>query len=177
MSEAFIYELKIPLDRVAVLIGQKGDVKRQLETLTHATINVDSQEGEVRLSGTDPLNLYALREIVRAIGRGFSPEIAQLLLKQDYGYEQINILDYAATKNAMLRLKGRVIGEEGKSRRTIEELSECFVSVYGKTVGLIGQLEWLPLARRAIESLLAGSPHATVYRWLERRRKEMRRPQ
>ncbi len=175
MSEEFVYELKIPLDRVAVLIGQKGETKLQLERVAGAKISVDSHEGEIKLSGSDALQLYSLREIVRAIGRGFSPEIAQLLFKQDYGFELVNILDYAKTKKDVIRLKGRVIGEEGKSRRTLEELTGCHISVYGKTAGIIGQLEWLPMARRAVESLLAGSPHATVYKWLERRRRKMRR--
>lgn len=175
MTETFRYELKVPRDRIAVLIGQKGEAKQQLEQQTKSHINIDSNEGEVHLSGTDAIMLYALKEIIRAIGRGFNPETALQLLKQDYGYEQISIFDYARTKKDLQRLKGRVIGEEGKSRKTIEELTECSISVYGKTVGLIGQHEWLPLARRAVEALLSGSPHANVYKWLERRRRELRR--
>lgn len=173
--ETYTYELKVPRDRIAVLIGQKGEAKKQLEIHTKAHIEVDSNEGEVRIKGTDAIMLYALKDIVRAIGRGFSPEIAVQLLKQDYGYEQINILDYGPTKKDLQRLKGRVIGEEGKSRKTIEDLTECSISVYGKTVSVIGQHHWLPLARRAVEALLSGSPHANVYRWLERRRRELRR--
>jgi ribosomal RNA assembly protein len=46
--------------------------------------------------------------------------------------------------------------------------------VYGKTVGIIGRVEDLVYARRAVESLLGGSRHATVYGWLEKRRKEAR---
>ena len=171
----FSYELKIPRDRIAVLIGQKGETKQYLEQQTHARIEIDSQEGEVTISGPDAIQLYTLREIIRAIGRGFSPEIAVLLLKQDYGFEQIIIVQFAKTKKDLLRLKGRVIGEDGKSRRIIEELTQCHVSVYGKTVGIVGQFEGLPLARKAIEALLSGAPHAVVYKMLERRRRELSR--
>ncbi len=176
MSEErlFTYELKIPKDRIAVLIGQKGETKQQLERQTKAKIDVDSAEGEVRISGSDAIHLYTLREIVRAIGRGFSPDIACMLLKQDVGFEQMSIVNYGTTKKDLLRLKGRVIGEEGKARRLIEELSQCNISVYGKTIAIIGQFEWLPLARKAIEALLSGAPHAVVYKMLERRRKELR---
>ena len=73
----------------------------------------------------------------------------------------------------MIRLKGRVIGQEGKSRKIIEGLTETYISVYGKTISIIGQAENVSVARRAIESLLAGSNHATVYRWLEKKRREL----
>ncbi|MBI4141602.1 RNA-processing protein [Candidatus Woesearchaeota archaeon] len=173
--DEYAYELKIPKERVAVLIGKEGSVKKQIEQSTCVTLDIDSNEGEVKLIGNDALGLYSCREIVRAISRGFNPEIALLLLKQDYGFEMINIADFAGTKNDAVRLKGRVIGEGGKSRKVIEELTDCHVSVYGKTVSLVGGLEWLPSARRAVESLLSGSPHSSVYHWLEKRRKDLRR--
>ncbi len=175
IGDEFAYELKIPKERVAVLIGKSGAVKKHIESSTASALHIDSQEGEVKLIGSDAMGLYTAREIVRAVGRGFNPDVAMLLLKSDYGIEQINITDFANTPNDMKRLKGRVIGEEGKSRRLIEELTGCNLSVYGKTVMILGNLEWLPSARRAVESLLSGSPHSVVYHWLEKRRKELRR--
>lgn len=172
--EEFSYELKIPKERVAVLIGTKGETKKQLESATKTKLNIDSKEGDVEITGEDALNLYSAREIVRAIGRGFNPDTAMLLLKGDYGFDIISINDYAKTKNDEERLKGRVIGEEGKARRIIEELSECRISVYGKTISIIGQFENLTIARRAIELLLAGSSHAHVYRLLETARKQLK---
>jgi len=172
--DEYAYELKIPRERIAVLIGKEGAVKKQIESATATSLDIDSNEGEVKLIGTDAIGLYTCREVVRAIGRGFNPEIAFLLLKQDYGFEMISIADFADTKNDSVRLKGRVIGESGKSRRVIEELTGCNVSVYGKTVALVGGVEWLPSARRAVEALLSGSPHSAVYHWLEKRRKELR---
>lgn len=172
--DEYAYELKIPRERIAVLIGKEGLTKKQIEQSTSVTLDIDSEEGGVKLIGKEALGLYVCREIVRAIGRGFNPEVASLLLKQDYGLEQVNITDFADTKNDAVRLKGRVIGESGKSRKVIEELTGCHVSVYGKTVALVGSLEWLPSARRAVESLLSGSPHSVVYHWLEKRRKDLR---
>ena len=119
--------------------------------------------------------MYSAKEIVTAIGRGFNPEIAQLLVKQDYSFEILNLNDFSKTKNDMKRLKGRVIGEKGKSRGTIEELTGAYISVYGKTVAIIGEISAVSLARRAIESLLSGSQHASVYKWLEKQRRDMKR--
>jgi ribosomal RNA assembly protein len=171
----FAYELKIPKERIAVLIGKKGEIKVQLEKETKTKIKVDSKEGDVFITGEDALNLYTVREIVRAVGRGFNPDIALLLLKQDYSFEIIDISDYVSHKDHIKRLKGRVIGSEGKSRKTIESLTDTNISVYGKTVGIIGQAENVDSARRAIESLLKGSEHAKVYNWLEKKRREFKR--
>lgn len=170
----FAYELKIPKDRVAVLIGKKGELKKQLEHATKTKIHVDSDEGDVVITGTDALLLYSCREVVRAIGRGFHPDIAMQLLKQDFGIEFISVMDYAKSPNDLERLRGRVIGEGGKSRKTIEDLTFTHLSVYGKTIGIIGQLERIASARKAVEALLSGRKHGTVYKFLEKERKHQR---
>ncbi len=173
-QEEFVYDLRIPKERVAVLIGKKGETKRAIEHETKTKLQVNSEEGEIKITGKDALLLYLAREIIRAIGRGFNPEIARQLLKSDYAFEIISIQDYAKTQNDLERLRGRVIGEGGKSRRVIEELTKTTICVYGKTVGIIGSAETITDARRAVESLLSGSPHPHVYRWLERRKRERR---
>jgi len=174
--DEFSYELKVPKDRIAVIIGKDGETKAELEEITKTIIEVDSKEGDVFITGSDAINLYTIREVIKAIGRGFNPDIAKLLLKQDYVYEQINITDYAGKgKSGLLRLKGRVIGKEGKARKLIEELTECYVCVYGKTISIIGQPEFVIVAKQAVESLLSGSPHSNVYRWLEKKRRWLKR--
>ena len=172
----YSYELKVPKSRVAVIIGKEGSVKKEIEEATKTKLGIDSKEGDVFVSGEDALGLYTAREIIKAIGRGFNPEIAKLLLKPDYIFEIIDLSEYVGkSKEAMLRLKGRVIGKEGKSRRLIEELTECNISVFGKTISIIGLPESAVSARQAVEALLRGSTHANVYKWLERRRRELKR--
>lgn len=173
-TKEFEYTLKIPKERVAVLIGTKGEIKKQIEKTLNVQINVDSKEGDVVISGTDALSVYTTREIVRAIARGFNPDIAKLLLKVDYGFDIINITDYAKTKKDAERLKGRVIGQEGKSRAKLEELTGTNICVYGKTIGIIGPFDEIVVVRRAIESLLSGSLHTPVFRWIEKRKRETR---
>ena len=173
--EEFSYELRIPKERVAVLIGTKGETKRAIEHDTKTKLEVNSEDGEIKITGKDALLLYLAREIIRAVGRGFNPEVAKQLLKQDYGFELVSVNDFAKSPKDLMRLRGRVIGEGGKSRRTIEELTQTTICVFGKTVGIIRPANYISDARRAVESLLAGSAHAHVYRWLEKRRKERRR--
>lgn|SRR3989338_8312489 len=171
----YSYELKVPKSRVAVIIGKEGSVKKEVEEATKTKLNIDSKEGDVFVSGEDALGLYTAREIIKAVGRGFNPDVAKLLLKPDYIFEVIDLNEYAKSKDAMLRLKGRVIGKEGKSRRLIEELTECNISVFGKTISIIGLPESAANARRAVESLLRGSPHSNVYNWLEKKRRESKK--
>lgn len=172
--EEYTYELKIPKDRVAVLIGKNGEVKRKIEEETATKIQVDSKEGDVFVTGSDAITLLSVREMVKAIGRGFNPEVAQMLIKPDYSFELINMGDFAKTKNDEIRMKGRVIGKEGKSRRVIEELTDSSMCVYGKTIGIIGFVENVAVARRAITMLLSGSTHANVYKYLEKQRRELK---
>ncbi|MFH1053633.1 MAG: KH domain-containing protein [Candidatus Woesearchaeota archaeon] len=167
----FRYEIKIPKERVAVLIGKKGETKRNLEKATKTDIEIDSKEGDVIVKGEDALGLFSTKEIIRSIGRGFNPEVSMLLLNQDNCFELINLNDYIKSKSSGYRIKARIIGSEGKARKIIEDLTECHICVFGKTIGIIGDVERVALARRAVESLLAGSPHANVYHWLEKQRR------
>jgi len=172
----YSYELKIPKERIAVLIGKEGVVKADIETSTHSKLNIDSEEGDVIISGTDTIGMFSARDVVRAIGRGVNPDIALRLLKPDYCVEIINLKEHLgdASIKKLMRLKGRIIGAEGKARRTIEELTESSICVYGKTITMIGEIQNVSVARRAVESLLAGSPHASVYSWLEKNKRTIK---
>ena len=168
---SFSYDVKIPKDRIAVLIGKNGKIKKEIEEATHSTLDIDSKEGDVLVEGDDPLMLFATKNIIRAIARGFNPDIALRLLTSDYLFELVEIKHFVKNQGHILRLKGRVIGKGGKTREIIEEMSDCNMCVYGKTIGVIGPAEKVGIARKAIESLLLGSPHATVYKWLEKQKK------
>ena len=164
--------VKIPRDRIAVLIGKDGKTKKMLEE--HGIkITVDSSTGEVKIEGEDSLKEYDGEMVVKAIARGFSPEKAILLFNDDYYFELLDIRDWAGKRSSHVkRLAGRVIGREGKARRVIEELTGASVAVYGHTVAIIGKIDEVEAAKRAIEMLLEGANHSTVYRYLEKERRK-----
>ncbi len=169
------YELKVPKDRVAVIIGKDGETKQKIEAESQVKLSINSEEGDVLIVGKNPLKLFDAKEVVRAIARGFNPDIALLLLKGDFALEIINLKDIVKNKNHLQRLKGRIIGTEGKTRRIIEELTMCSLSIYGKTVSIIGRAEYSGIAKQAIDMIIEGSPHASVYTFLEKKRKQMGR--
>lgn len=170
--------IKIPTDRVGALIGKAGSVKRKLEERTGVIISIDSEEGDVQIDHThskDPSMALAVLKAVQAIGRGFAPEKAILLLEDDYFLEIFDIRDYVGKKReSVIRMRARVIGSHGKTRALIEELTGAFVSVYGTTVALIGNGIQMEVASRALDMLLSGSEHAAVYNFLEGRRAQLK---
>ncbi len=174
--EEYYYDIKIPKERIAVLIGVKGAFKKKLEDALAARIQIDSREGDVTIRGHDSINLMTGQNIIKAIGRGINPTIALRLLNEDNVLETIDITDYSGkSKNKLIRIRGRVIGTNGKAREHIEELTDTNISVYGKTITLIGNYEAVSLARKALEALLSGSRHSTIYQWLEKQTKERRK--
>ena len=167
---------RVPEDRVGAVIGPGGRTKREIRARTETQIEIDAEEGEVRISGpdSDPIRAMKARDIVLAIGRGFSPERAMRLLKDN---TYLGILDIKFTtghreKAALRRIRARAIGTRGRARSRIEELSGCSMSVYGSTVALIGEEEQLERATRALELLLQGSEHSTVFHYLARLRRD-----
>jgi len=165
--------VKIPQDRIGVLIGPQGVVKEQIERRSQSSISVDSTEGEVLIEGReggDPVKTLRVIEVVTAIGRGFSPDHAAKLLDDESLLLDVISLSHLSPK-MLNRVKGRVIGREGKSRQAIEELTGVHISVYGKTISLIGDTVRLRTAHEAIEMLIRGAPHSSVYSFLERKRR------
>lgn len=169
--------VRIPKERVGAIIGTNGATKAYLEEKLGLQLDIDS-EGEVRVmeeSAKDPLAVLKAMDLVKAIGRGFSPQHAYRLLDDMEYLEIIDMKDYVKGKPEHLtRQRARVIGSNGKTRRLIEDLTGVYLSVYGSTVGIIGQPEQVEVARRAVDMLLRGSEHSTVYRFLERSRPKLR---
>ncbi|GAA5818083.1 MAG: RNA-processing protein [Methanobrevibacter sp. CfCl-M3] len=169
--------LKIPQKRVGVLIGSNGEIKRKIENLTQTTLDIDSSEGTITISPKedmeDPLGVWKTNNIIKAIGRGFSPELAFKLNEDDIYLEVIKLSDYLGkSKKALSRYKGRIIGRDGKTRDTIIKMGEVSLVVYGKTVSIIGTIENVLIAKEAVEMILNGSRHKSVYSFLEHKHQD-----
>lgn len=178
MSQLFA---RIPRERIGVLIGANGSVKEYIERKLPVKLDINSETGDVIITlkeGTeDPSLLFKAKDVVLAIGRGFSPERAfRLLDEEDCILEIIDLRSILGrSESALKRIKGRIIGRDGKTRAIIEEMSGALVSVYGHTVAIIGDFDQVNVAREAVNMLINGSEHASVYRFLQRKRQEIKR--
>ncbi len=169
---SFEQAVRVPLERVAAVIGKKGETKKRLEEACHVTLEIDSQSGEITVKSNsleegDP---FRAMNVVEAVGRGFSPQRALRLMDPETALEVMDLRDFGKSDNSLERIRGRIIGLNGKSRRVIEELTKCYVSVYGRTVAIIGEITEVKLAKEAIAMLASGSRHRSVYNMLQRAR-------
>jgi len=169
--------IKIPLERIAVLVGPKGRMKELIEEKSTAKLNIDSESGSVEISDpADAIRGMRAKEVVQAIARGFSPEKAMQLFDNDLlMFETIDLSNIARTEKDLMRIKGRLIGKEGKTREIFETLTNAYISVYGKTVSLIGYPEQNTVARAGINMLLEGCAHGPVYSFLEKKKSDLKR--
>jgi len=162
-----MFELKIPKSRVGVLIGKKGETKRLIQKNTKCKLEI-SAEGDVIITG-ESVDEFICENVVKAVGRGFNPLIALNLINDEYLLEIINIKEFTkGSEKKFKRIKSRLIGTQGKTRKVIERLTNCNLVIYGKTVSLIGGVETIIIARKGVEKLLSGSPHGNVYGFIER---------
>ncbi len=176
--------IKVPKDRIGVLIGKGGKVKEMIEKELNVRLDIDGESGDVRVSmdpnaSVEDIKIFKAIEFINAIARGFSPERAKRLLEYDSDgvsnvmLNIIDIKDYVGrSHNSLERVKGRIIGKDGKARRILEELTDTYISVHGHYVSIIGKPEDVKLASDALMMLITGSMHSTVYNMLERARRK-----
>ncbi len=153
----------IPEDRVGV-------VRKAAKTIERETgVRLSLRGNEVFVDGGG-LEEYLAELVIKAIGRGFPPETALLLTEEG---NRLEILKIPAKNDSLVRIRSRLIGTRGKTRRIIEFHTGCRLSIYGKTVSIIGPYEGVRVAKKAVEMLISGSPHGRVYSFLRKHGKSI----
>lgn len=175
MDDGGIGNIKIPADRVPVLIGKNGATKRRIERLGDVRLEIDSDTGLVSVvQKGDPILSSTSVGVVQAIGRGFNPDKAFNLYTDTYQLIVIPLREFAKAGSKRIgQIRSRVIGRNGRTREIIEELTSTYISVYGDTVSIIGDYLSVGYSKEAVMKILNGSKHKTVYKYLENLSKEL----
>jgi len=169
-----VIEIEVPPERLGVLIGKNGEVKKRIEEKTGCKLKIDSKSCVVKLECDDAIGFMRARDTIRAISLGFTPETALRLLDEEMTvFEVLDLTSYVSEK-ALQRVKGRIIGKEGSMRRQLEDVLNVSISIQGKNVAIIGDPENVAAAREAIMMLIEGAQHSTVIKFMERKRRELR---
>jgi ribosomal RNA assembly protein len=152
----------IPYERKGVVTEKvRKRIKAELD------IGVTVIDNSVELEG-EGLTLLTAKNIIKAIARGFSPDRSWRLLLEDSDLDVMDISKLSDRRQATIR--ARIIGTNGLMRERIEEASQAYVSVYGKTISIIGNWNQIRVAHTAIEKLIGGAMHRTVLKYLEKAR-------
>jgi len=150
---------KIICEKITRIIKSKGNLERELN------VKLDIDGKEVSISG-EPEDEYIAERVIEALDFGFPFSDALKIKKEDIMFEILNVKECTNKKN-FERVRGRIIGKEGKALRTISNLGDCAIELSGNKLGIIGCAENMRPVEEACKLLIKGSKHANVYAYLE----------
>ncbi len=152
--------IKIPEKRKRIL---KKD-KRIIEESTNTKIIIND---DIEIEGKS-FDVFQAKQILKAYGRGFDANDSIMLLDDNCGLEIIELTEFTKSKNRLMVLKGRIIGTKGKTKKIIEEHTDTKLSVFGKTISILGKWDKIDVSKQAVMMIINGSSHKTLYKWLEK---------
>ncbi|MBI4406321.1 RNA-processing protein [Candidatus Micrarchaeota archaeon] len=147
---------------------------KQIEERGEVKLKIKKNELEISSPEENGGKEWVAEQVVKAIVYGFEPKQAFKLFLDEYFFEVVDLgLAFHRKEKSIERAKARIIGEEGKVRKKLEELSGAFIKVSNNTdnVSIIGAFEDLRNAKEAVLRIIEGAPHEAVYRFLESREK------
>jgi len=143
------------------------NLRKKLEKTLDVKLIQDNEGIHIEGEG---INEYGASLVLDAIDIGFNPRVALLLKDPDYMMEKINLKNYVRISR-LNTVRGRIIGREGKAKNQLAQLTDCEIVVYDSTIAILGLTEDVDVASKAIRSLIKGSPHTSVFQYLEKARK------
>ncbi len=139
--------------------------KKLLERKLHVKITIYKKK--VTIDG-EPMNEYEASLVLDAINFGFDARTALLLWEEDFMFRRLNIKDFTRRKNLSI-VKARLIGTQGRTKKTLENLSDCRIIIKGNEIGIICAIEEMDDSITAMSNLIRGSKQSNVYKFLEKR--------
>nr|QBH72710.1 hypothetical protein [Isotomurus palustris] len=128
--------------------------------------NVEIREG-VCLDGkpTNPEYLQKAEDFVRAFICGFEVEDALAIVRlEDLFIDSFEVQDVKPLKgDHMSRAVGRLAGKGGRTKFTIENATKTRIVLADSKIHILGSYQNIQMAKRAICSLIMGTPPSKVY--------------
>lgn len=143
------------------------EIKKALPDLKKRLSLKISLEGKKLTIEGEALDEYEALQILEAISFGFSAKQAQKLIDRDFTFRRTNIKKFThrTDKEAV---RARVIGKEGKVKKTLETLTNSDIVIRGNEIGIICPEESINYMITALSNLIRGSKQSSIYSFLER---------
>jgi ribosomal RNA assembly protein len=151
-------------------IGKVLQSKKKLES--EFEVKITNQGKNLFVDGDTDKEFTAL-QAMEAVNLGFSTDKVILLKDENIILQTIHIKDITK-RHDLERVRARIIGTQGKTLKTLNNLTNCEFSLNDNQIGIIGYTEDIEEAIQAITSLIQGSKQANVYAHAEREVKKKR---
>jgi|SRR3989338_301247 len=151
---------KIILEKIARITKNRKKLEEKLK------VKIDNSGKEITVTGA-PEDEYVAIKVLEALDFGFPFSIALLIKDEDFLFEALNIKDYTRRKDLQV-VRARIIGKQGKTLKTITDLTKCHFELKDNHLGIIGDPEYIRYAQEAAISLIRGAKQANVYAFLEK---------
>ncbi|MGC8567801.1 MAG: KH domain-containing protein [Candidatus Micrarchaeia archaeon] len=160
-------EIYIPEERAKLL--NKSKLLEKIEESIECKIEIN--DNVIKISG-NAYQEFLAKNVITAFGRGFSEEESLNLLDDNYYLSIIDLKLAFDSEKRIKQVKARVIGTNGKTKKYIENVSKTSISVYGNTIGIIGEYEDVQNAETAVKALINGDSHKLAYIKMEREKQK-----
>jgi len=151
---------KIICEKIARITKNRKKLEEKLN------VKIENRGKEVFITG-NPEDEYIALKVVEALEFGFPFSTALLIQEEDCLFEILNIKDHTTRKD-LKTVRARIIGKDGKTLRTLSELTKCHFELKENRLGIIGDPEYIRNAQEAATLLIRGSKQANVYSFLEK---------
>jgi|SRR3989344_965306 len=153
-----------------IFFEKNSEIKRtkeELEKKLNVKIEIDGRK--VIVEG-GPFEEYIASVVLDAMRFGFSAHKA-LILKDDRNiFRTVSIKDNTHKKK-LKEVRARIIGKNGKTKKTIENITNCEVIINNNEVGIIGEAESIEEVITAVSNLVRGTKQSNTYKYLEKMNK------
>ena len=152
----------------SIFVKEIGRIKKAKSAIEKALdVKLNITKSGIEIEGKEEYNEYIALRVVEALNLGFKVPEALKLRNENYMLEIINMKKHTRPSR-LSTIKGRIIGKEGKSLTVLSELTNCDIRIKDYDVGIIGETFEIKFAVNALLSLIHGSPHSSVYAYLEK---------
>ena len=148
-------------------VGRVTNHKKQLEKSLDVII---TNKGKNIFVKGEADNEYTAMQVLEALKLGFSVERALALKDEEIILQTLHIKDITK-RNDLETVRSRIIGSEGRTLRTLNNLTNCAISLEDNQVGIIGYADEIEEAIQGITSIIQGSKQSNVYSRLEKQKK------
>ncbi len=138
-----------------------------------ARVRFDEANNMVLIESKDEKSdVLKVRDFVIALDNCIEESLGLEILRKDFMVYLIDLRNIFSDKEDIRRILGRIIGEQGKIKAKIIEMTGCHLQINDSKILLVGSYEDVEYAKQAIQIIVDGSPYTRLFKYLEKVRRE-----